>query len=169
MLPPTNLNGSVLKVLWRSYPGYQAKAAIFCQWLLWCTAYPVSVCHPVHLSGHSHQCDHIWRLTWRCYRQHAGNPSPTLLIVVSTVSEACFRGDTLVRIQKKKKKLHAAVVYQLTEDKTRFLFTVMELHFQVVLWLLTRTQIGPVWVQVALTLTQFVWLDLSRFVYSVLS
>lgn len=69
----TNLNGLVFKVLWRSCPGCQAEAAIFRQRLLWCTTYPVSVDHFVHLSGHGYQCDHIWRLTWWCHRKHAGN------------------------------------------------------------------------------------------------
>lgn len=76
----TNSNGFFFKVLWRSYPGCQAEAAVFCQRLLWRAAHPVSVNHLVHLSGHSHQRHHIWRFTWWCYGKYAGiNPQFFLL------------------------------------------------------------------------------------------
>lgn len=82
-----NLSGSIFKVLWRSYSGYQTEAAIFCQWFLWCTTYPVSVGHSVHLSGDSNQCNHIWRPTWRCYRQHAGKH---LLFLINFINKCCL-------------------------------------------------------------------------------
>lgn len=63
------------KVLRRSHPRREAKAAVFCQRLLRRAAHPGALHHLVHLSGHSHQRHHVRRPARGCHRKHAGiNP-----------------------------------------------------------------------------------------------